>query len=485
MAETLKEKTAKGLLWGGLSNGLLQLLSALFGIILLHLLTPADYGKIAVLLIFSGIASNLQESGFIAALCNKRDASHDDYNAVFWFNIIISGILYIGLWFASPLIADFYHEPVLTNLARYLFLGFLFSAFGTVQRAYLYSHMMVKQSSCINIISLILSNTIGVIMAWNGFAFWGLATQTVCYVVFAQIGNWYVSPWRPTFQINMRPAFEMFKFSSKLLITNLFGQLNSHVFSVLLGNNYNNTVVGHYSNARKWNDMALYTINGMISGVAQPVLAEILKSSDEDARERYCKVFRKMLRFTSFVSFPCMLGLGLIAPEFIHIVAGEKWAESAPLLSMLCIYGAFYPINLLYSHMTVSRGRSGINMFCTIALCLIIWAGLICLSSWGLYQMITFFIIVNIAWLGVWQFFAWRMIRLSFWSVIKDIIPFFIFATIVMLVTWFVTQHIDNMVLRLISKIVIAVILYCGITFVSGAKIMRESIDYVLKKKTN
>ncbi len=133
--------------------------------------------------------------------------------------------------------------------------------------------------------------------------------------------------------------------------------------------------------------------------------------------------------------------------------------------------------------MTISRGRSGINMFCTIALCLIIWAGLICLSPWGLYYMVTFFIAVNTAWLGVWRLFAWQMIRLRFRDVFKAVTPFFVFASTVMLATWYVTQGIDNIILRLISKIIVAVILYCGITFLSGAKIMRESIDFVLKRK--
>lgn len=483
MAETLKERTAKGLLWGGVSNGVVQLVGALFGIVLLRLLTPDDYGKIAVLLIFSGIASNLQESGFVAALCNRKDARDEDFNAVFWFNIIVSMVLYVALWFASPLIADFYHEPVLTNLARYLFLGFLISAFGTVQRAYLFRNMMVKQTSIINITALILSNSIGVLMAWQGFAFWGLATQSVSYVVFVQMGNWYISPWRPTLNINLRPAWEMFGFSSKLLVTNLFGQLNSHVFSVLLGKNYSDAVVGHYSNARKWNDMASFTINGMVTSVAQPVLAEVAKEKGKGALGRYRNVFRKMLRFTCFVSFPCMLGLGLIAPEFILLMAGEKWAESAPLLSMLSIYGAFYPVSLLYSNMTISRGRSGINMFCTIVLCIIIWGGLIGMSSMGLYHMVTFFVAVNILWLAVWQWFAWKMVRLSYWSVLKDILPFFLLASGVMLATWFVTQDITGNILRMIAKIGIAVVLYCGLTFVSGARIMRESIGYVMKRR--
>lgn len=456
---------------------MMQLVGALFGIILLRLLTPGDYGKIAVLIIFANIASSLQESGFIAALINKKEPTHEEYNGVFWFNVLVSAVLYIGLWFSAPLIADFYHEPILTPLARYLFLGFVISAFGTVQRAYLLGHIMMKQYGIINVVSLILSNLVGVAMAFMGYAFWGLATQSLLYVLFIVLFNWYVSPWRPTLNINLRPAWQMFGFSSKLLVTNLFNQLNSQVFSIILGRFYTTHVAGLYGNARKWDDMAINTINGMMTGVSQPVLAQVV---DED--ERYRSVFRKMLRFVSFVTFPAMLGLAIISEEFILITVGEEWRESALMLSMLCVHGAFYPITMLYSSMAISRGKSGINMFCTITICIIIWIGLIALHTLGVYYMISFFVLINVLWLLVWQWFAWRMVRLSLWDALKDILPFFLFAALVMSSTWYVLSPIDNIYLRLILKVILAATLYLGIVWISGAQILRETIAYLRRK---
>lgn len=493
MAENLKEKTAKGLLWGGLSNGIVQILGAMFGIIFLRILEPADYGKISVLVVFSNIAGNLQESGFIAALCNKKNPTHEEYNAVFWFNIIVSLSLYTLLWFAAPLIADFYHEPVLVPLARYLFLGFVIAGLGTVQRAYLLGNIMVKEYGIVGVAALVVSNLIGVVLALFGFAFWGLATQTISYVAVIVLLNWHISPWRPSSPFScggkkgfaavretLRPAWDMFGFSSKLLITNLFNQLNTQVFSILLGRFFNTRTVGLYSNARKWDDMAINTINGMMTGVSQPVLARV-----RDDVGRYQNVFRKMLRFVSFISFPCMLGLALIAGEFVQITAGGKWVESAPILSLLCIHGAFFPITMLYSNMAISRGKSGINMFCTITLCIIIWIGLITLHEYGLYTMVIFFITANVLWLGVWQAFARKLIGYSFWCMLKDILPFALLALGTMLATYFITRGIENIYLCLVAKILIAAVLYCGLTWISGAKIMRESIDYILKKKVS
>ena len=143
--QSLKEKTAKGLFWGGFSNGIQQLLNLLFGIFLARVLTPSDYGMVGMLAIFSLIASSIQESGFTAALVNKKEVTHNDYNAVFWFNAAISLSLYLLLFLCAPLIADFYHTPELTPLARYSFIGFFIASLGISHSAYLLRNLMVKQ----------------------------------------------------------------------------------------------------------------------------------------------------------------------------------------------------------------------------------------------------------------------------------------------------------------------------------------------------
>ena len=477
--KSLKERTAGGMLWGGLSNGLMQLMGAVFGVVLLCYLTPDDYGKVAMLNIFAALASALQESGFIAALCNKKEPTHEEYNAVFWFNLLVSASLYIILWFCAPLIADFYGDDDLIPLARVLFLGFLFSGLGTVQRAYLFGHLMVRQTSICSLTAMLVSGIIGVVMAINGFAYWAIVTQAVCFVLLTQVMAWHFSSWRPTFNFGLAPAWRMFGFSSKLMLTNIVNICNLHAFSVLLGKFFNAYTAGIYTTARKWDDMASSTINGMVTGVAQPTLAQVA----EDA-SRYRLVFRKMLRFVCFVSFPAMLGLGLVAQEFILLAGGEKWRESGMLLSLLCIHGAFVPITTLYSNLTISRGRSGVNMGCTIGQCLAVWVGLILLYPYGLIPMVIYFVTLNIAWLAIWQWWAWRLAGITFLDALKDIVPFLVFTIVVLAIAWWLTSGIKNLWLLLISRILIATTLYGGIMWVSGAKIMREAIHYIFRVKS-
>ena len=477
MAGGLKEKAARGFLWGGLNNGAVQVLGALFGIFLLRLLSPSDYGKIAMLTVFANLASTLQESGFMAALCNLKNPTHRDYNAVFWFNIMMGGSLYVLLYLCAPLIADFYHDADLLWLSRYMFLGFFITSFGTVQRAWLFRNMMNKQTCIIAIVSLVVSNVVGILMAWLGYAFWGLATQSLLFVSCMVLMNWYYSPWRPSLHIDLRPAWQMFGFSSRLLLTNVVNTLSSNAFSFLLGKFYGAHSAGVYGNARKWDDMCSSSINGMLTGVAQPVMAQVRGN-----RERSRQVFRKMLRFVSFVSFPCMFGIGLISREFLLIFTGPKWEESAYLLSLLSIYGAVFPLLTLYGQMVISQGRSNINMYSTMALSSLILLGLVLLHSYGLYVMVFYFIGINVAWLFVWQYFAYRLIGLRLWEALSDVLPFLLLSAACMALTWWITRPIESLWLLLVAKVVLAAVFYVTAIWISGARIMRESVDYLLHR---
>ncbi len=478
MAEqSLKEKTARGLFWGGLSNGVQQLLNLFFGIFLARILNAEDYGMVGMLSIFSLIAGSLQESGFTAALANKKEISHKDYNAVFWFSTGLSACLYLILFFCAPLIARFYHTPELTALARYSFLGFFVASLGIAHSAYLFRNLMVKQKAIAVTTGLIASGSVGVTMAFMGFAYWGIATQSIVYVGTINICYWCFSPWRPTLSFDLKPLKGMISFSSKLLATNIFNHINNNILTVILGKFYSEQEVGYFTQANKWNYMGYSLVSGMVNSVAQPVL-----SSLSDDRERQQRVFRKMLRFTAFISFPAMLGLSLIAPELITISITDKWTSSASILQLLCVGGAFIPITNLYSNLVISKGKSNIYMWNTIGLGIIQVASMLLLYPYGIHTMITVYVAINIGWLLVWHYFVWREIQLNLFLALKDILPFALIATGVMVATYYITIGFTNLYLLFAGKIIIAGLLYTAILWLSGSVTFKESLHYLIKK---
>ena len=479
MAEkNLKEKTAKGLFWGGFSNGVQQLLNLLFGIVLARLLTPSDYGMVGMLAIFSAIAGTLQESGFMAALTNKKDITPADYNAVFWFNILVSVTAYIILFFCAPYIAAYYRQPELTALARYLFLGFVLASTSIAQSTYLFKNLMVKQKAISQIPALLLSGTVGIIMAYNGMAYWGIATQTLVYISTISICFWYFSPWRPSWHIDLRPLKGMFGFSSKVLLTNIFTQINNNVFSAIIGRYFSPHSVGDFTQSNKWSNMGSALISGMISSTVQPVLVEI-----SDNRERQRNVFRKLLRFTAFLSFPAMFGLALIAPEFIEITIGSKWKPCIPFLQILCIWGAFFPLTTLYTNLIISKGKSNIYMWNTILLGILQIIAILATASHGLTHMIGVFCLLNISWLLVWHFFAGREIHLSLWKAVWDILPFMASAIVTVGITWYLTRSFTHLYGLLAAKLFTAILIYCSIMWIGKSQIFKETLQYLRKRK--
>ena len=475
--ETLKEKTAKGLFWGGMNNGVQQLLGLAFGIILGRLLDPSDYGMTAMLAVFSVIANELQSSGFKTGLINLKSPAHDDYNAVFWFNILAGAAIYVVLWFCAPLIADYYHQPKLIPLSRYVFLGFVFSSFGMAQSAYLTKQMQIKQIAQCGMTATLTSSIVSVILAVMGFGYWALATQYLLYIAMNTLLLWFFSPWRPTTKMTFEPIRRLFPFSFKIMLSAIFTQVNNNIMNLLLGRYYGETNTGHYNQAYQWSSKCFLLVGNMLKQVDQTVLVGL-----GDERERQLAVLRKMMRFTAFISFPLLFGLGMVSHEFIVLAIGEKWAFAASLLPLLCLCGAFLPLSTLLTDSVISQHRSDIYLWNTFALGILQMALMVALWREGIMTMVIAYALLNIAWVFVWHFFVQRLMNYRLIPFLKDILPFALAAAGVMAVTGFVTHAIEMLWLKLLCRVVLAALLYYVVMRLAGAVILKEIMAFIFRK---
>ena len=480
MAETLKEKTAKGLFWGGMNNGVQQLLGLAFGIILGRLLDPSDYGMTAMLAVFSVIANELQSSGFKTGLINMKSPSHNDYNAVFWFNIIAGVAIYLVLFFCAPLIADYYHQPKLIPLSRYVFLGFVFSSFGMAQSAYLTKQMQIKQIAQCGMTATLSSSIVSVVLAALGFGYWALATQYLMYIAVNTLLLWYFSPWRPTTKVTFEPIRQLFPFSFKIMLSAIFTQLTNNIMNLLLGRYYGETSTGHYNQAYQWSSKCFLLVGNMLKQVDQTVLVGL-----GDERERQLAVLRKMMRFTAFIAFPLLFGLGLVSHEFIVLTIGEKWSFAASLLPLLCLSGAFMPLSTLLTDAVISQKRSDIYLWSTIVLGILQISLMVGLWQKGILTMVIAYTLLNILWVFVWHSFVHRLMNYGLLEFLKDILPFALAAVAVMAITGFVTQTIETLWLKLICRVLLAALLYYGVMRSAGAVILKEILAFIFRKGTS
>ena len=472
---TLKEKTAQGLLWGGLNSGIQQLVGLAFGIVLGRLLSPSDYGMMAMISIFSLVATALQDSGFRTALTNIEHPKHEDYNSVFWFNIIMASSLYVILFLAAPLIGEYYHTPRVVPLCRYAFLSIVIASFGTAQSAYLFKHLRAKQQAEAGALAVILSSLTGVGMAFAGMAYWSLATQGLVYVGINTLLQWHFSPWRPSIHgITFAPVRRMFRFSCKILATTIMTHVNNNVLNILLGHYFTPRDTGNYNQAYQWNTKCYSLVQSMVAQVAQPVLVSL---NGEEGRQK--DVFRKMMRFTAFITFPLLFGFGLVAKEFIVTAIGEKWLASAQLIQILCLSGATMPLSTLFSNMIISKGRSGTFFWCTFTLGLVQIATMIMIWPMGIRTMVIAYTLLNTSWLLVWLFFVRRLIGYGYWMFFCDVMPFALAAAGVMGVAYVATMPLSNLIALLISRFIIAVVLYYAVMKIARVKILAECERFV------
>ena len=547
MPETLKEKTAKGLFWGGLSSTVQQLLGIVFGIILARRLNQSDFGMIAMITIFQLIGNDLQNSGFKVALANLRQPTDRDYNSVFWFNILMGGSLYVLLFFLAPFIADFYHIPSLTPLARYAFLSIVFASFGTAQSAWLFKNLHAKQQAKAGMMAVLISSSVAVVMAYMGFAYWALATQTNLYILLCTALYWHYSPWRPTvaaaqrskfkaqsskastqrsrifnFQFSifnfdvLRPALRMFRFSVKLLISQVLTDINNNVLNILLGRFYGRHDTGNYNQAFQWSTKGSNIIQSMVQQVAQPVLVSI-----DNEHERQLHVLRKMMRFAAFLSFPLLFGLSLVSHEFIVTLLGEKWAQSAHYLRLLAVASAFRPLSTLLANVVITKGRSNIFMYVNLALAICQTTTMLTIYHFKvscfeflkpfstllntstsylstlnsqLLTMVLAFVALTILWFFVWAYFARRLAGYRFTMLLRDVLPFLLSAAAVMFTTGFISTCIipstllggvGGGLLLLITRILLAALLYYALMRLFRVQILNECLQFFNRRKSN
>lgn len=475
--DNLKEKTAKSIAWGAINNGTTQVLNLVFGIVLARKLSEADYGIVALITIFTAVASCLQSAGFSQALANLKPPTFRDYNAVCWFNILAGFSMYAILFLCAPLIAIFFEQPLLTDVSRVAFLSIPLSALGIVPNAKLWIELRNRELAIAAIVSLILSGSVGMWLAFHHYGYWSLVWQQIIFIGANTLIKYYFTRWMPKLPVDFTPIRQMFGFSSKLLLTNILTVISQQVQTFIFGKMLPINTVGQFSQANKWNTMGHSFISNTMAQVAQPVLTN---ADNEEGRQE--RVFRKMLRFTSLVCFPLMFGLALVAHEFIIVTIGEKWEPCVILLQILCIGGAFIPLQTLYQNLIISRGRSD-SYLRLVALQIVLQIILtLSLAPLGITAMVAGFSALNVCFTACWHFALQHIHPLSMFDVLKDTMPFALIAAVVMLATHYITLSVTTLWLLLLTRMMLAAVLYLVIMRLLNVAILKECLQFIRKK---
>lgn len=357
MSQDIWQKTKIGMSWNAFENIAVQGISFVLNIILARLLTPHDYGTIGMILIFLTFSNIFVDSGLSRALIQRQDRTENDFSTVLIFNILISVLLYVILFFAAPAIADFYDTPELVTLQRVFFLVLIIDSLSVVQSAKLQIKVDFKSIALINAVATIISGSIAVWSAYNNFGVWALVIQSLTKSLVSVVCFWIVGKWIPKTGFNKDSFKKLFGFSSKLLVCGLLGTTFTNVYNLIIGKYYNPTSLGFYTRAQQFPELTAGTLNSVMNTSTFPLMATL-----QNKRDELILTFRRLIRLSALVIFPAMVGLSVLSDEIILVLLGEIWLPTSDLLFWLALSYIFTPLSALNLNLLNAIGRSDLFM---------------------------------------------------------------------------------------------------------------------------
>jgi len=453
--DSLKSKTQRGLAWNMVERFATQGVQFLFGIILARILSPDDYGIIAMPLIFLAIAQCFIDSGFSTALIRKQSVNEADFSTAFYFNIAVGVLCYAILFFTSPLIAKFYDTPILTDLLKVTALATLFNPLCAVQQAVLTRKMDFRSQAIISLVSATVSGGVGVYMAYNGFGVWSLVFQQVGGYFLRTVFLWLSVKWRPTTRWSNESFKYLWGFGSKVLVQGLISNIYDNIYPIVIGKVYNAKDLGNYTRAQQFSKLPSVDISGVLFRVALPVMSSI---QDDDSR--LSNVFFRMIRLAAFCIFPIMLGLSAVADPMIRVLLTDKWEGCIILLQLMCFNLMWYPIHAFNLTILTAKGRSDLTLKLEIIKKVIGIIILIITVPLGIVWMVGGGIVATILCLMVNTYYTKQIINIGFFDQMRVLAPLFASSFIMWVVVRIFTKLIVNDLFALIGGVLIGVFVY-------------------------
>ncbi len=353
--DSLKQKVVRGSLWA-----LLERFGNLFvgfgvTLILARLLTPSDYGVVALLTIFIAISGSLVDAGFGDALVQKKNASELDFNSVFYLSLSLASIFYLILFFSAPVIARFYAQPILVPILRLLALTLIFGSINSVQNAELTRNLLFDRSFKISLIGLATTATIGVTLAFLGYGPWAIVWSQVGGGFVGVVSKWFIIAWRPQLMFSWTAVRALFQFGWKVTCVSLINKTYLNLYGLLIGKLYTPEDLALVNKGKNLPSILMSAIDGTINVIAFPAMAQL-----QDQMDKVRLGMRKMLLCSTFLVFPLMMGLAVCAPAAVFLLFGEKWLPCVPYVQISCFSFAVYPFHTINLFTLLALGHSDV-----------------------------------------------------------------------------------------------------------------------------
>ena len=466
MTQSLRQKSVSAFIWTSIGQYGSQIITFSISIMLARLLLPSDFGLVGMLSIFSLLSTTILNFGFNAALIQRDDIEQKDYSTIFYFNLCVSFVLYFLLYFAAPLIANFYVQPLLKNITRVYMLVLIINGFRIIQTTILTKEINFKLQVLARLAAAIISGIIGISMAFTGYGVWSLVAQLMSASFLNTVLLWIFNKWRPTFEFSFGSIKKLIGFSSRVFLSGLLIQFFRALDNAVIGKIFSASDLGFYTRAKSLKEFPVRNSTAILTRIIFPIFSTI-KNDDE----RLLHVYKKFIGIVAFVIFPMMFGMITIADPLIRVLLTEKWLSSVLYLKLFCAFGFIYPLSSINLNIILVKGRSDIVLNLNIIQNAILVIAMIIGFQFGIKGYLIACIISSYFSYILNAKYSGKFLRYSVIHQLKDIVPEAITSLIMAVSVFFIGKLFgDEYVLKLVVQILSGITIYLSIAYVIKMK---------------
>lgn len=443
---------------------------------------PEEFGLIGMIAIVIAVGTSLMDAGMSQSLIRTKNANDEDYSTVFFINLGVSIFIYFLIFLSAPLISDFYNESVLTNILRVLGLSIIIGAFSSVQQTKLTKEMNFKVQFAIQLPSLILSGTLGVILAYQDFGVWSLVYMQLTKNLISSIQFWLYSNWMPKAKFSLNKLKYHFNFGYKLTISGLINTLYGNMYHVIIGKYFSTADLGFFTRANSTKQLPVSNISAAIDKVTYPMFAEI-----KDDNKRLKNAFSLVMQQVLFWVVPILIGAAVIAEPLFRLVFTEKWLPAVPMFQLLCVVGIMFPVNSYNLSILNVKGRSDLFLRLEIIKKSYTVIGVLLLVPFGIYALLYFQIAASVIGFFINSYYSGRFIGFPLGEQIKKIAPIFGLGILMGIVCFVFDAYLVKFEfsdwMRVFLTSTLGVIVYLSLSQILKLAALREFLSMIKKNK--
>lgn len=457
MENNLKKKTVVGMVWSTIQRFGKMGIAFVANLVMARLLTPDDYGAIGILMIFIALSMIFIDAGFGNALIQKSKPTEEDYSTIFYFNLIISGVIFLILFFTAPVIAKFYNMELLCDLLRVLSLVLIINALSLIQDCRLRKEMNFKVLSIATVISATLGAAVGIYTAYIGYGVWSLVIYNIVESLVRAIILWVLCRWMPILCFSWTSIKQLFRYGGFLLANSFLFTLRRNGVAIFMGKLYPASDLGYYSQAKKLEEVPVTAIQTIIGQVTFPLF-----SSVKDNAAQLREVQRRGNILLAFLCVPLMALLLVLAHDIVIGLYTEKWAAAVPYFQVLCVCGIFVSLQEVNANVITALGYSGLYFKWSIVKTVLLFALLYAGSFIGISGMLLAWCVQNFLAYLINAVLSGAYTSYNFWRQAKDLLPILGISIISMVAIWLFSQYFQFSVW---INIIIQTALFCVLYF--------------------